>query len=504
MTHTHTPWRLLLILLAALFLGACSSSDNDDDGAAADTATLSGTVAGGLALAGATVEVVDANGVIVTTTTDASGNYEVEVDPDAAPYLIKATSSDGTLVLYSWADADDLDGVVNVTDLTTIAVADAAGASSAGVPDPAALFDNWATENDSFDAEDIAAAEANVKDNFSDLFDAEDAADADIFNDSFVADGTGIDGVQDAIVLDFDCDGTVCTGSVQVDTDGDGIFEAFDFDFDGGGTGGGGVGGTAELTVSNANPSSGNGTITVTEVTVEDPEVTSDGLVLDGIVLVEVHGMVGGLEVEVGVHYSKSDGVVGIVSYEWGTSLPDAEIGGPFCGPNIPCSGTASVDPATGVITLTDVDLVSDDGDAATLSGTITPDASSGGGGGGGGGGIGFTPTGTWMVTVTDNTTGEVVATETNLPASLVFVTDAAIQAAVEALQVDLAVPGATVDVALTNAVSSFSSTGDGSVGSTITGSLQAHVSGTVTVSPLPPQPIDDDVDYTYVFERTL
>jgi hypothetical protein len=231
MKTLSTPWRHLFILLAALLIGGCGDSGNDDN-----TATLSGTVATGAALANATVEVVDANGVIVTTTADANGDYEVEVDADAAPYFIKATSSDGTTTLYSWAEEGDLDGIVNVTDLTTVAVLDAGG-EGAGFADGEDLFDNWADVHDDITAEEIAAAEANVKANFSELFaDSGVSDDFDIFNDGFETDGEGIDDVLDTILVEITCDADgVCEGSFAVDEGGDGIFEDnenFDFDFD--------------------------------------------------------------------------------------------------------------------------------------------------------------------------------------------------------------------------------------------------------------------------------
>src|SRR5690242_7668825 len=52
--------------------------------------TVSGTAATGLPLAGATVDLKDATGTEISTTTDASGNYVFNVAGRSAPFLLRA------------------------------------------------------------------------------------------------------------------------------------------------------------------------------------------------------------------------------------------------------------------------------------------------------------------------------------------------------------------------------------------------------------------------------
>ncbi len=90
---------------------------------------LTGTAASGLAMAGAAIE-IKCSGGAATATASADGSYSASVDGAALPCMVRATSSDGSLVYHSALDAGGATGsaaVVNVTPLTELILALAVG-----------------------------------------------------------------------------------------------------------------------------------------------------------------------------------------------------------------------------------------------------------------------------------------------------------------------------------------------------------------------------------------
>ena len=121
MTFSSRHQRLLLAVALATALGACSDGKGYVPGA-----VLSGTVATGAALAGATVTVVcnaiSGGGTVTTTgTTDANGNYTITAANGKPACLLTASKTTGsvTTTLNSIALAE---GVTNINPVTNMVV----------------------------------------------------------------------------------------------------------------------------------------------------------------------------------------------------------------------------------------------------------------------------------------------------------------------------------------------------------------------------------------------
>lgn len=129
--------RLFLAIIMLCILGSCSTSDDERD-------TLSGVAATGAPLVRATVTVKDADGVTVSTATDAQGSYQANVTRLHAPYVLAVTGGTvrgavNTQALHAVATQS---GRANVTPLTELLVA------SLVKGDPASFFANVHTSDD--------------------------------------------------------------------------------------------------------------------------------------------------------------------------------------------------------------------------------------------------------------------------------------------------------------------------------------------------------------------
>ncbi|MBK6900617.1 MAG: Ig-like domain-containing protein [bacterium] len=114
------------------------------------------------------------------------------------PILLSATDGAGT-VLYSWADAEG--DIANITPLTTLALLLSSLADNLG-----GVFANWAPSSAQLDEAGMLAAQAIVNANLQSLFtDAGvDYTEYDFLTTPFSADGSGIDGMLDALHVSFD------------------------------------------------------------------------------------------------------------------------------------------------------------------------------------------------------------------------------------------------------------------------------------------------------------
>ena len=133
-------WRIdkvpaVLSLAALLALAACGGgSDGGGAPAAAGgggqstSASFSGTAAAGLPLVGS-VTVKDAKGATRTVPLSSNGGYQVDVSDMTAPFVFRAQGTAGgqTYVIHSVATAADANGVINITTLTDLVVANIAG-----------------------------------------------------------------------------------------------------------------------------------------------------------------------------------------------------------------------------------------------------------------------------------------------------------------------------------------------------------------------------------------
>jgi hypothetical protein len=109
--------------------GGSSSSPAPASPPAPVPLSVAGTAASGLAMAGATVE-IKCSGGAATATSAADGSYSAAVDGAALPCMVRATSSDGSLVYHSalgTGGGSSSPATINVTPLTELILAVAIG-----------------------------------------------------------------------------------------------------------------------------------------------------------------------------------------------------------------------------------------------------------------------------------------------------------------------------------------------------------------------------------------
>jgi hypothetical protein len=131
----HPLWSAALAAAMGLGLSACGGGGGGDSGNPADNSALalSGTAATGAAISGGTLEVKCATGT-ATGTTGANGAWTLNVSGGTLPCVVRVTS--GSTVLHSVVPPQAVGStalVVNVTPLTELVVAHAAGGSAAGL-----------------------------------------------------------------------------------------------------------------------------------------------------------------------------------------------------------------------------------------------------------------------------------------------------------------------------------------------------------------------------------
>ncbi|SFI24138.1 hypothetical protein SAMN04515618_114132 [Collimonas sp. OK307] len=158
-----TQWRLALATTTLLGLSACGGGGSDVSPAAVakPATTFSGTAATGAAMAGATVSINCASGT-GTATTAANGSYTKDITDVTLPCVLKATSSDGNMVLYSvttpstTGSSASTGQVANITPLTQLLVASLAGT------DPATFFTNFSANAGTVTASNVSTAQTAV------------------------------------------------------------------------------------------------------------------------------------------------------------------------------------------------------------------------------------------------------------------------------------------------------------------------------------------------------
>ena len=174
------PWAVSLVAGIALVLSGCGGSS----GGGAKAPTLSGTAAVGAAIAGGTVTArcADGNTFTEVVTTDANGNWTGTLTSGTMPCALQITGGTPPDTLYSYASST---GTVNITPLTTLALAQATGQT------PADWFNAFTGT-----PVDVISAANEVLDALTDSsFDV--PTNGNPFTTSFVADGTGWDGLLD-------------------------------------------------------------------------------------------------------------------------------------------------------------------------------------------------------------------------------------------------------------------------------------------------------------------
>lgn len=164
----------------------------------ANATTMSGTVAVGNALAGATVTIIDVNGKTATATSGSDGSYNVSLAGLTAPFVITATVPSGvSTTLYSVVASLSTTGgaplTVNVTPLTT-----AVAALLAADGDPTSLVQSGASSTVTSAA--VSAAVAKLDTALTSILKANGLPSTfDPIGSAFTANQSGADAVIDSV-----------------------------------------------------------------------------------------------------------------------------------------------------------------------------------------------------------------------------------------------------------------------------------------------------------------
>lgn len=113
-----------LLLAATLCLAACGGGSG---GSSTASTTVSGTAASGAPLSNGSVALRCQNAWSGSTTTNASGQWSLAVPAANLPCAVQATSSDASTRYYAFTIGNGGSIVTNVTPLTSLALARAAG-----------------------------------------------------------------------------------------------------------------------------------------------------------------------------------------------------------------------------------------------------------------------------------------------------------------------------------------------------------------------------------------
>lgn len=182
-------------VLSAILLSFALVSCGDTDGNPED---LMGVAATGAATEG-TVFVVDAEGTEISKTINADGFFRLDLRGMTAPFILKSVASNGIDPdLFSYAEEANV--TANITPLTNLAMYMANGNA-----DPGILYDSWASSFVNIAAADIKNAQAVVNANLSTQYTAFslDPFTYDFFAARFLANGTSVDALLDAMTVDL-------------------------------------------------------------------------------------------------------------------------------------------------------------------------------------------------------------------------------------------------------------------------------------------------------------
>ena len=215
--------RLSLASAAALVIAACGGGGGSDDGnnqtalapsptpvATATAVTLSGTVATGAPLAGATLTVTDATGTEVghLDAVGSDGQYSVTLAAGAqAPFVLVARRDDITLVSVQDLPAS---GTVNVTPITTLV---ASRLSPSG--DPEKLPRELAARTATVDTATVNRKVEEVRELLKPVLEATGTTSNDLLRDRFATDGQGQDKLLDSLKITITPD-SASTTNVQI------------------------------------------------------------------------------------------------------------------------------------------------------------------------------------------------------------------------------------------------------------------------------------------------
>lgn len=165
---------------------------------------MTGTVAIGMSLNGATVTVTDANGKTATGTSNSNGSYTVNVKGLTAPFLLQAADPSGiSNTLYSVvASANTTGGAPLVANVTPLTTAVAALMTQSG--DPGSLSGHVSTITSSA----ITTAEATLNTALAPILSANNVSVFDPIGTAFTPNQNGADAVIDSVAVTPSSSGT--------------------------------------------------------------------------------------------------------------------------------------------------------------------------------------------------------------------------------------------------------------------------------------------------------
>jgi hypothetical protein len=168
---TLSMTRLVLVGTLAGSVAACGGGGSDGDSASAGSQReqVAGVAAIGAAISNRQVALKDATGAVLTTSTDASGEFTFDVSTLKAPFMLRVQQQDGTF-LYS---ASVGNGVANINPLSNVILGKLSAAISGVGTDPNALFQGFATFGTSVTTARLDRATASVYEGLTPAFKAE-------------------------------------------------------------------------------------------------------------------------------------------------------------------------------------------------------------------------------------------------------------------------------------------------------------------------------------------
>lgn len=205
MNHTKGFARLAIAAAIGAALTACGGGGGSGSNASSSSqptttaaSSMTGTVAIGTALTGATVTVSDANGKTASATSGTNGTYTVSLTGLTAPLVVTATDPSGvSSTLYSVvASVNTANGAAVTANVTPLTTAVAALMTSSG--NPATLAGNASAVT----ASAIGAAEATLDAAIAPILSANGvASNLDPIGTAFSPNQTGADAVIDSIAV---------------------------------------------------------------------------------------------------------------------------------------------------------------------------------------------------------------------------------------------------------------------------------------------------------------
>ena len=213
--------------VCAAILTGCGGGGGGGNGISASTVGTSqaivGVAATGAPLINATVTLTDANGATRSTTSNASGNYTLNVTGLVAPFVIVASGAagDGTDTLVSVAPTAPASGNSATVNVTPLTMAIAAALDSNG--DPLHLAANLASQAANITTTALNTAQTNLQSSLTNVLTALGLSPTTNFvNGTMVANGTGADQLLDSIQVNVAPGGTAGGGTTIAVKDGNG------------------------------------------------------------------------------------------------------------------------------------------------------------------------------------------------------------------------------------------------------------------------------------------